>query len=64
MYLAIVYPHTTTQNKLNVGGMAVDWISDKLYYHDRCHDRVRVMYLATNLHKTLTDYASLYPYSQ
>ena len=23
-----------TQNKLNVGGMAVNWINDKLYYHD------------------------------
>ena len=49
---------------INVGGMAIDWISDKLYYHDRCHDRIRVMDLATNLHKTLTNYTAIYPYSQ
>ena len=38
---------------INADGLAVDWISDKLYYHDRCHDDIGVLDLITNLCKTI-----------
>ena len=38
---------------INADGIAVDWISDKLYYHNRCHDYIGVLDLTTNLCKTI-----------
>ena len=42
-------------NKLYLDGIAVDWISDKLYYQDQCHDLIGVLDLTTNLHTTLAN---------
>ena len=40
---------------MHVDGIAVDWISDKLYFHEICHHRVGVLDLARNLQKTLAN---------
>ena len=40
-------------NTFNADGIAVDWISDKLYYHNWCHDNIGVLDLTTNLYKTI-----------
>ena len=38
---------------LNTDGIGVDWVNDKLYYHDTCSDHIGVLDLANNLYKTL-----------
>ena len=37
------------------GGIAVDWISDKLYFYDRCSGHIGVLDLAYNFQKTLAN---------
>ena len=49
-------------NNINTGGLAVDWINDKLYYHDRCHYHIGVLDLATNLYKTIANDTVTYHY--
>ena len=45
---------------VNADGIAVDWISDKLYFHDQCYYHIGVLDLATNLHKTLANDTNVY----
>ena len=42
-------------NCINADGIAVDWISDKLYFHDPCYDHIGVLDLASNLQKILAN---------
>lgn len=46
----------------NAGGIAVEWISDKLYYYDKCYDHIGVLDLATNLYKTIVNDTNAYYY--
>ena len=36
-----------------IDGLAVDWVSDKLYWTDTHFDTIGVLDLNTNIHKTL-----------
>ena len=49
---------------INTDGIAVDWISDKLYYRDGCYDHIQfgVLDLATNLHEILVNDTTVYYY--
>ena len=38
---------------ITADGLAVDWISDKLYYSDDCSNDIGVLDLATNQYKML-----------
>ena len=38
---------------ITADGLAVDWISDKLYYSDDCNNGIGVLDLATNQYKML-----------
>ena len=40
---------------MHTDGIAVDWISDKLYFHDWCYRHIGVLDLARNLQKTLAN---------
>ena len=40
---------------MHADGIAVDWISDKLYFHDWCWYHIGVLDLAHNLQKTLAN---------
>jgi UDP-N-acetyl-D-mannosaminuronic acid transferase (WecB/TagA/CpsF family) len=42
-------------NCINADGIAVDWISDKLYFHDWCNLHIGVLDLASNLQKILAN---------
>ena len=49
-------------NCINADGIAVDWINDKLYYHDFCFLRIGVLDLASNLQKILANDTLMYRY--
>ena len=40
---------------IHADGIAVDWISDKLYFHDWCWHHIGVLDLAHNLQKILAN---------
>ena len=42
--------------------IAVDWISDKLYFHDRCSRHIGVLDVAHNLQKTLANDTNMHHY--
>ena len=47
-------------NCINADGIAVDWISDKLYFHDWCYPRIGVLDLASDLQKILANDTNTY----
>ena len=49
-------------NCINADGIAVDWISDKLYFHDQCYYHIGVLDLASNLQTTLDNDTNTYHY--
>ena len=56
LYTNLHAHHTCMFNSpMHVDGIAVDWISDKLYFHDQCWHHIGVLDLAHNLQKTLAN---------
>ena len=53
----ILYPNTCTVD------LSVDWISDKLYYLDKCNRYIGVVDLATNQYKILVSNDNIMPRS-
>ena len=45
---------------MHADGIAIDWISDKLYFHDWCYRHIGVLDLARNLQKNLTNNTYMY----
>ncbi len=55
----IYYLHNISRAYFNADGIAIDWISDKLYFHDQCNLHIGVLDLANNLQKTLANHTSM-----
>ena len=51
-------------NYVNADGIAVDWISDKLYFHDRCYYHIGVLDLVSNLQTILDNDTDTFRYSR
>ena len=49
---------------MHADGIAVDWISDKLYFHDQCYYHIGVLDLASNLQTTIAYNTTVHPHIQ